>query len=65
MKIAILDFASGTLYVRDVPKKMQKKEAEDIADHFAIELDIKIKDCEWMVCPNMGISIEANDHDQN
>lgn len=58
MKIAILDYGSGVVFVRTVPPDLQDKEGEEIAEHFGKELEINIGDCEWMLSPELAIDIK-------
>lgn len=60
MRIIILDFGSGTAYVRDVSKGMQGKDADEIANFFMQKLDVKETEAEWMVSPDLLIDYERD-----
>lgn len=48
-KIAILDFRTGIVYVRDIPEKMRGFESEDILDYFCGKLGIEsAEDTQYM-----------------
>jgi len=60
MYIVILDFYSGTVFIRPIPKHMIKEEWDDIeiADSFENKLKIHISDCQWMIMPKVKLNIK-------
>lgn len=49
-KIVILDYSTGTIYIRPMKNNI---DPEDILD----ELDLKLTDCEWMIANNLKIDL--------
>lgn len=48
-RIALLDFATGTIFIRDVPEDMQDADSEEVAASFENELKVHLDDCQYMV----------------
>lgn len=48
MKIIILDFRTGKVFIRSIAKEDTKLEAEELVIALEDELDIKESDCQYM-----------------
>lgn len=51
-QIAILDFRTATVYIRDIPDSMTNDDIEDITAYFENKLKLHINDCQYMVFTN-------------
>ncbi len=49
MNITILDFSTATVYIKQVPESIQELQSDEIMEHFATELNIREKDCQYMI----------------
>lgn len=50
MKIIILDYSTGTVYIRSIAEEV---DPEDVLD----DLGLKLSDCEWMIANNLKIDL--------
>lgn len=48
-RITILDFASGKVFIREVPEDMIEKDAEDVFAYYAGALGLRESDCTYMI----------------
>lgn len=49
MNIIILDFSTAITYIKQVPESLKDSQTDDIIEHFATELGIREKDCQYMI----------------
>lgn len=56
-KIVIMDYSTGTVYIKDVPSKFDNSQGDEIMEYFCNELDIREKDCYYMISGNLIIEM--------
>lgn len=56
--ITILDFWTGKIYIKKIPKICEFDHPEDIMHYFETKLPIHAEDCNWMVSCDPKIHID-------
>lgn len=51
--ITILDYVTGTVFIRPVPEGMN--EAEEVAQYYENELALHLTDCHWMLSTKIDL----------